>query len=165
MGGGGMGMGGGGMGGGMGMMRVPAEKLVKVGANTVCLEQGKPDPTPQMAYNIVPIDQVTGDDRVKDLCKMVARGELPTNVGQALAWHLANDLSWEKLASLDRVRSRYTGNIKYFNPQELNYAMKVYGEKFNSKPSKSEYDNYGSKSTGKVSASSSSSTVLTSSND
>ncbi len=125
MGGGGMGGGGGGMGmGGMGggMFRVAPEKTHKIVSNTVCLEFGKPDPNSIMTYNIVPIESVAKDPRVVELCRMLSRGEIPTNVAQAAAWRLIDGLSWEKLASLDRVRSQYSGTIKYFNMQELQYA-------------------------------------------
>ena len=125
---GGGGMGGGGMGGGGGMFRVAPEKLTKIVARTVCLEHGKLDPTPAMAYNVVPIEQVTKDEKVVELCKMVSNREIPTNVAQAAAWNIANEISWQELAALDRIKSKYTGSVKYFSSQELQLAFRVASE-------------------------------------
>ena len=131
MGGGGMGgmggFGGGGFGGmGGGFFNVAAEKAGKMKVTTVCLEHGKTEPSPRMKYTIQPITALTKDPRVIEVCKMVGRGEVPQNVGQAAAWHLANGMSWQELAAKDRVRSRL-GTLKYFSPQELDLALQVAG--------------------------------------
>lgn len=120
--GGGMGMGGMGMGG---MMRVPPEKMRKADVVTVCLEHGKPDPTPRMAYRIVPIERFSIDPRVNQLCTMLGRGQLTQNVAQAAAWHLTDNVSWQQLAMKNRVESRYTGNIPWFSPAELHQALAI----------------------------------------
>jgi hypothetical protein len=140
-GGGGQGMGGGfgGMGGGMGgfggggfggmgggFFNVAPEKTGKIKVKTVCLEHGKPEPTPRMKYTIAPIETLTKDARVVELCKMVGRGEVPQNAAQAAVWHVANGLSWQELAMKDRVRSRL-GTIKYFSPRELQLALQIAG--------------------------------------
>ncbi len=126
MGGGGMGgFGGGGMGGmgGMGgFFNVGPEKDGKFKVTTVCLEHGKTEPNPRMKYTIQPIDTVTSDPRVIEMCKSVGRGDISQNVAQAAVWHVANGLSWEELAAKDRVRSRL-GTVKYFTPQEMNLAQ------------------------------------------
>ena len=88
---GGGGMGGGGMGGGMGgggmggFMRIPPQRQQKRLINTVCLEHGKPDPTPKMAYKIVPLDFVTVDERVHVLCEALGNGQVTQNTAQAAA--------------------------------------------------------------------------------
>ena len=126
MGGMGGGMGGmGGMGGGMGMMRVAPNKAQKLAVTTVCLEHGKPDPNPRMAYKIVPLDFVTKDARVSSLCSMLGRGQVAQNTAQAAAWHLTDNLSWRQLAFKNRVESQYTGNIRFFSPVELRQAFTV----------------------------------------
>lgn len=129
MGGGGGGMGGGGMGmGGGGMMRVPAERLKKFSVNTVCLEHGKQDPNPKMAYKIVPIDQFTKDPNVKVLCEALGYGQVTQNTAQAAAWHLMDGLTWQQLAAKNRVESKYTGTVKWFSPIELRAAITVVSE-------------------------------------
>ena len=129
MGGGGMGgggMGGGGMGGGM--MRVPGNKELKIKVVTVCLEHGKPDPNPKMAYKMIPAEQFTQDARVLGVCKMLGYGLMTQNTAQAAAWHLTDNLSWEQLAAKNRVESKYTGNVPFFAPFELRQASHVVAE-------------------------------------
>lgn len=124
------GFGGGGFGGmGGGFWNVAPEKVSKITVTTVCLEHGKNDPSPRMKYVIQPIDRLTRDPRVVELCAMVGRGEVPQNAAQAAAWHLANGLSWQELAAKDRFRSHFAHvmPVKYFTPQELQLALQIVG--------------------------------------
>jgi hypothetical protein len=136
MGGGGMGgMGGGmggmgGMGGGMGMggmMRVEPDRPRKVTVATLCLEHGKADPTPRMKYRIVRLSEVNANPEVAELCKALAQGKVPQNTAQAAAWHIANGLSWEELASKPRMVSQYTGIELYFSNNEIQNALRLTG--------------------------------------
>ncbi|SMP53409.1 hypothetical protein SAMN06265222_104108 [Neorhodopirellula lusitana] len=128
MGGGGMGGGMGGMGGGGGMFTVRANRVQKVALDTVCLEHGKPDPNPRMKYAIVPLENVTQDPKVKSLCMALGNGQVAQNTAQAAAWNLMDGLSWNELAQKNRVESRYTGNIRFFSPLELQAARAVVSE-------------------------------------
>ena len=122
MGGGGMGGGGGGgqsMGGGMGGGGM---------GGGVCLEHGKPDPNPKMAYKIVPIEQFTDSSNVRLVCEALGNGLITQNTAQAAAWHLMDKMSWRELAQKNRVESRYTGTIRWFSPLELKTAMLVVQE-------------------------------------
>ncbi|MCG8648812.1 MAG: hypothetical protein MI861_03210 [Pirellulales bacterium] len=110
---------------GVGFMRIPPQKTRKVKVATVCLEHGKPDPNPRIAYQMIPIEQFTDDDRVVALCRKLGQGLIPQNTAQAAAWHLANGLDWEQIAKLNRVESRYRGNIRFFNSHELAGAKQV----------------------------------------
>jgi hypothetical protein len=128
--GGGMGgmMGGGGMGGmgmGGGFFNVAPDKVGKIKVATVCLEHGKLDPNPRVAYEIRPIESFTQDQRVAEICKMLGRGEVSQNAAQAAAWHFTDGLSWEQLAAKDRVRLSNGYTEKFFSPQELAVAMRV----------------------------------------
>jgi hypothetical protein len=128
MGGGGMGgggMGGGGMGGGGGMFRVEADKPRKLSAATVCLEEGKPDPNPRMKYRIVRLEEVNPSPEVAEVCKALGYGRIAQTTAQAAAWHLANGLSWDKLSTLPRVVSKYTGVEYYFSSYEIQSAIRV----------------------------------------
>ena len=125
MGGGMGGMGGGGMGG---FMRIAPQRQQKVAVTTVCLEHGRPDPTPKMAYKIVPLDVVTKDDRVHVLCEALGNRQVAQNTAQAAAWNLMDKLSWEKLAAKNRVESKYTGNLPWFSPIEIQSAIAVVRE-------------------------------------
>jgi hypothetical protein len=124
MGGGMGGMGGGGMGG---MFRVNPERPGKLKVPCVCLEHGKQDPNPRMKYKIVPLEQVNVDPRVRDLCTVLGQGKVAQNTAQAAAWHIANRMSWDELAHKNRIESQYTGNVKFFNPIELQSAFQLTG--------------------------------------
>ena len=130
--GGGMGGGGGGMGGmgggGGGMFRVAPDKPGKLTAPTVCLEFGKKDPNPRMKYKIVPLEALNADPQVAALCNALGRNEVQQPIAQAVAWHVANDISWERLQALPRKVSRYTGIELYFSPQQLQVAMRAHRE-------------------------------------
>ncbi len=114
-----------GVGLGFGLLRIPAQKTRKLTATTVCLEFGKPDPLPRLAYRMIPLSQFSQDDRIGLLCKQLGQGEIPQNSAQAAAWHLANHLSWDEISQINRIESRYVGNIKMFSPSELQKAQDV----------------------------------------
>jgi len=126
--GGGMGGWGGGMGmggmGGMGFMNVPPEKVGKLKVTTVCLEHGKREPRAAMKYEIKPIEQFTDRKEVQELCRMLGRGMMPQRVAQVAAWHLANDMSWQELAS---KQLRFANGIRtpYFSSREIRAGMQV----------------------------------------
>jgi hypothetical protein len=130
-GGGGFGGGGGGGlggGGGGGFFNVAPEKTGKIKVPCLCLEHGKPDPTPRMKYKVVPIETLAKDPKVIEVVKMLGRGEVPQNAAQAAAWNLANGMSWNELAAKNRIESRFTGNVRFFNPRELALAMQITSE-------------------------------------
>ncbi len=110
-----------------GGFRIAPGKTRKVKVTTVCLEHGKPDPNPKVAYRLMPIDQYTQDARVAELCKQLGQRAVSQKVAQAAAWHLANELSWAKLAQINRLESRYLGNIPYFTSAELTRAKSWVG--------------------------------------
>ena len=119
-------MGGGGMGGmGGGFFNVGPEKVGKIKVTTVCLEHGKKEPNSRMAYRIVPIETLVTDPKVIELCKMVGRREVPQNAAQAATWHLANGLSWQELATKDRVRHLDGSVEKYFSLTEMQLALRI----------------------------------------
>ena len=135
---------GGGQGNGLrrGFMRIAPEKTRKLTATTVCLEHGKPDPRPRIAYRMIPIEEFTDNTKVIELCRQLGQGSVMQKTAQAVAWNLANGLSWEKLASINRMESRYFGNIKFFQPAELARA-KQWVETL-AKPAATKFDDYAS---------------------
>ena len=108
-----------------GMMRIPAERVRKLKATTVCLEHGKPEPNARLKYQIIPIEQFTKDKRVAELCEQLGRGEIEQNTAQAIAWHLANKKTWVQLAKINRLQSRYLGNIPFFTSTEIQNAQSI----------------------------------------
>ncbi len=92
------GMNGGGMNGGAGgFQNVPAEKVVAVKYQSVCLEYGKPEPTPRVAYEICPIEECTEKPEV--IAVVSALGSVNLRSAQFAAWHLNSGVSVEHLAS------------------------------------------------------------------
>ena len=68
--------------------------LAKLTVPCVCLEHGKPDPNPRMTYQIVPLEMVSSDPRIAQLCTLLGNGQVPQNTAQAAAWHVTDGLSY-----------------------------------------------------------------------
>ena len=119
----GQGIGGQGIGGGAdfrgGMFRIEANSKRRLSVDTVCLEFGKPDPNPRMSYRLVPLEEVSKDPGIAVICQQLANGEILQSVAQASAWHLTDELSWNELAEINRVESKYTGNFARFSSSDL----------------------------------------------
>lgn len=113
-------------GAGMGIMRIAPGKVRKLKAKTVCLEHGKPDPKPRIAYRMIPLEMFTDDPIIIHVCEQLGNGQIPQKVAQAIAWHQGNDLSWQYLADLDRMKSIYRGKIKFFSSEELTTAKSLH---------------------------------------
>ena len=113
---------------GGGLFRIPAGKTKRLSVKTVCLEFGKPDPNPRMNYRIVPLKRVSTSQSIQTLCEKLGSGELQQKVAQAAAWHWTDNLSWHRLARLNQVESRYTGNRKRFTKSVLGDAKKLVNE-------------------------------------
>jgi hypothetical protein len=113
------GMGGGGMmGGGGGMFNVPAEKEGNFKVPCVCLEHGKPEPRPQMAYSVKPIESFTTKPGVAEMLKELGNYRLDQRAAQVAAWHLNNGMSWETLAN-KKIERADGSSYPYFTAEEL----------------------------------------------
>jgi hypothetical protein len=129
--GGGQGLGGGFAGGGGigagngGIFNIGPERVVKLKVVSVCLEHGKPEPNPHMAYELTPLDRFTSDAEVIELVQMLGRGELDQRAAQAAAWHLANDLSWNELAAKVGFKHLNGATEPYFSTKELERAQRA----------------------------------------
>jgi hypothetical protein len=129
LGGGGFGGGGGGFGaggaGGGGLFNIPPGKEGRVKINIFCLEHGKHDPKPSVEYTIRPLDELTKDPRVTEICRMLAGGEISQPVAQAASWNVANGLSWEQLLVKNR-RELMNGYFeRFFSPDQVLAAQQV----------------------------------------
>jgi hypothetical protein len=126
MGGRGGGMGGGGMGGGGGIFNVAPEKAGKLTVSCLCLDHGKPNPTPRMAYKIVPATEYVKNSAVIELLKLFGRGKIDHAAAQAATWNMNNHLSWQTLANKKIFSRRYVGgSIPYFRQSELRLAYRL----------------------------------------
>lgn len=115
----------GGMGGGGGFFNIGPEKVLKGKVAVVCLEHGKPDPTPRVPYEIVPVSAFTNKPGVSQMLGMLGRGEITQNTAQAAAWHMMDGLSWQELANKVRVKHLNGQTEMWFSPQELQAANQV----------------------------------------
>jgi len=76
---------------------VAPEAVAQLRLSAVCLEPGKAEPRPAVPYQLRPLESVTGEPGVGELCAMLAHGEVGQKAAQAAAWHLNNRLSWDQL--------------------------------------------------------------------
>ena len=92
---------------------------------TVCLEHGKPEPSPRMTYRMQALDAFSTDPRLDVVMAALGSGTVSQKVAQAAAWHIANDLSWQRLAAetIHHVGGR--PDEPFFQPGELATAMRL----------------------------------------
>ena len=120
------GMGGGGFGGGGGgFFQVAPGAMKKVKVATVCLEHGKKDPNPKIAYEIKPIASFTTDQRVHQVCSLLGQGKMDQPTAQAAAWHLTDGLTWEQLAQKVKIRHLNGSTEMYFSPRQVTNAARL----------------------------------------
>lgn len=123
-GGGGFGGGGGGFGGG-GFFQVPPDAMKKVRVATVCLEHGKKDPNPKIAYELKPITDFTKDKNVIEICKLLGQGKLHQQIAQAATWHLTDGLSYEELVKKVKIRHLNGSTEMFFSPGQIAQAARL----------------------------------------
>ena len=119
----------GGMGGmGGGMFNIGPGRVGKIKVVTVCLEHGKKDPNPRMAYELKPIESFTDKAPLIEVCKMLGYNQLDQASAQAAAWHLSDGLSWQELAGKVKIKHLSGYQQLYFNAANLNLAVQAVQE-------------------------------------
>jgi hypothetical protein len=78
-----------------------------------------------MKYRLVRLNEVNDSAAIEILCAGLGQNQVSQNVAQASAWHLANGLSWQELASKPRTISDYTGITYFFSHAEIESALKI----------------------------------------
>jgi hypothetical protein len=120
------GMGGGGMGmGGGGAFSIPPERSRTFRVPTVCLEYGKREPSSRIPYKLSRTETFSSDPKLAVVLESLGRGELSQKVAQAAAWHIANGLTWEKLAAEKIDHAGGIPDEPYFSQAELVAAHRV----------------------------------------
>ena len=120
------GMGGGGMCmGGGGAFSIPPERSRTFRVPTVCLEYGKREPSSRMPYKLSRTETFSSDPKLAVVLESLGRGELSQKVAQAAAWHIANGLTWEKLAAEKIDHAGGIPDEPYFSQAELVAAHRV----------------------------------------
>jgi hypothetical protein len=112
-------------GGGGGAFSIPPEKTRVFRVTTVCLEHGKPEPSSRYPYKLSPLDSFSTDPKLAVVLESLGRGELSQKVAQAAAWHIANGLSWERLAAEKIDHAGGVPDEPYFTQAELLAAHRV----------------------------------------
>ena len=92
-----------------GIFNIPAGRAIKIKADCVCLEFGKPEPDTRMKYELKPLASVCDKPELVAVLQSLGKEQIDQRVAQAAAWHLTNDLSWDKLVSLVE---REVGGVK-----------------------------------------------------
>ena len=83
---------------GQGFFSIPAEMVISLNFNSVCLEHGKPEPGPNSKYTLAPISKISRDPVLYQLLKVVRSGKVDTKAAQAAAWHQASKMSFQQLS-------------------------------------------------------------------
>jgi hypothetical protein len=110
---------------GGGMFSLPPEKTRVVKVTTVCLEHGKPEPSPLRPYKLVELASYSNDPRLAELMTSIGKGEVSQKVAQAAAWHIANGLTWEQLAAEKIDHAGGDPDEPFFTPADLRAAFQV----------------------------------------
>jgi hypothetical protein len=105
-----------------GFFNVPPGKIIRRKLPSVCLEFGKPDPRPQHAYRVAPLDSLNDRPAVAELLQTLGTHRGDHTVMQLAAWHLANDMSWQQLAGL-RHREANGRTRPRFSTEQLEQAQ------------------------------------------
>lgn len=119
------GAGGGQQGGGGGFFSVPPERVISLPFNSVCLEHGKPDPTPSSRYKLVPVSQVSQDPVLYELLTVVGTGKVDSQAAQAAAWHLTDKMSFQQLAAKATTHLGGQAPTPYFSQAQLQGAQQL----------------------------------------
>lgn len=111
---------------GQNFFSIPPEKTVRLRMGTVCLDHGKPDPSPRKTYVLRPIEELTARNR--PLYHLLTRYNARTTDRKALqaaAWHLSNGLSWKELARKQKSNLSPIAATRYFTEGQLKEAVKL----------------------------------------
>jgi hypothetical protein len=106
-----------------GFFNVPPGKIVKAKQPCICLEHGKADPSPQLDYEIRPLESVIDDPQVAELTKRLVQGT-DRRLVQLAIWHRANGIAWEELAALEIDRLGRPDTRQY-SKRELSAAREL----------------------------------------
>jgi hypothetical protein len=109
---------------GGGVMNIPPGKIVKVKRPAVCLEHGKPEPSPRIAYRIAPLEEANDNEGVRELLTQYTFDRTNQRIAQLAAWHLANSKSWEELDALT-IKHINRQVTRQFSREEIAASRKV----------------------------------------
>ncbi|MHB1559398.1 MAG: hypothetical protein ACYC61_18265 [Isosphaeraceae bacterium] len=76
---------------------VPAGESIDVSIPGVCLNYGRPAPTPRDTLSLMDVDTYTTDPRIRKALRTLATVGTSHGVAQAVMWNLCDDLSFEQM--------------------------------------------------------------------
>ncbi len=112
-------------GGGGGFFSVPPERVISLPFNSICLEHGKPEPTPSSRYKLVPVSQVSTDPVLYELLTVVGTGKVDSQAAQAAGWHLTDKMSFQQLAAKAMTHLGGQAPTPYFSQAQLQGAQQL----------------------------------------
>ncbi|HVX14457.1 MAG TPA: hypothetical protein VHC22_24940 [Pirellulales bacterium] len=104
------------------MFNVPADKSVDLRVPCVCLEYGKPTPRAAIPYELVRLESVNQKASLSKVLAGLERGN--QRDVQAAAWHIANDMTWQELATI-RIEHLVEPNEPFFTARQLQRAREL----------------------------------------
>ena len=111
--------------GGPGFFSIPAESVVSLKFHSVCLEHGKPEPTSNSKYTLVPVSRVSRNPVLYQLLTLVGSGATESKPAQAAAWHLANQMSFQELAAKINTPLGSLTQTPDFSAEQIQSAEKL----------------------------------------
>lgn len=115
-----------------GMFHIPAGRAIKIKAEAVCLEYGKPSPDARMKYELRPLAEVCDKPELAAVLTSLGKDQIDQRTAQAAAWHLTDELSFHKLAGLLRREVGATKEYQFTHDQVAaaqNYLAKLPAKK------------------------------------
>lgn len=105
-----------------GFFNVGPGKTIKRRLPCVCLEHGKPNPSPRIEYALRPLHEVCEAPEVAAIVGTLADPRQSQRVVQLAAWRHANGMSWQELAGL---RTTYVNglSVPQFTAEEVRAAQ------------------------------------------
>ena len=112
---------------GQGFFSIPAERVAQVPFHSVCLNYGKPDPSPRMTYQTVPLETYTADPVLQELLRDFGTQRMDQSLAQAAAWHLTDKLSWNDLARIKKftIPGVFSSQVPIFSWSQLQGAQRL----------------------------------------
>jgi hypothetical protein len=86
------------------VVTVPAGQSVSLSVPAVCLNFGRPTPTPRDAFTLVDVDDYSANPRVRKALRSLATLGTSQGVAQAIMWHVCDGLTIDQLAALPAKR-------------------------------------------------------------
>lgn len=112
---------------GNGFFSIPPERVVQIPYQSVCLNYGKPDPSPRMTYRPMRVEEYTQDKVLQEVLIGYGKGRMDQTAAQAAAWHVTDKMSWKQLASLKEytLPGVYSSQVPTFTSAQLQAAQEL----------------------------------------